>query len=176
MEELKTKSRMCCIFRHWLQLALLLLRVTSEIRKYDFRFLRRWVWRWLFVWDVAPCSVAVTEGSFRCLYCLHLQESDDGGSRSLRNFGQFLRDYPSQDPRRQWFSEIRNFVRANFLKFLPMWGSTTCGWGIWKAFQGGFFRFGDSWDMKLWKESKRTSQQNYTPIFLLGNRVKTNPL
>jgi hypothetical protein len=48
-------------------------------------------------WDVAPCSLVKTDGSFRGAYCLH-HCPDDGGSKHLWNIGQFLSDYMCNIP------------------------------------------------------------------------------
>jgi hypothetical protein len=51
-------------------------------------------------WDVAPCSLADADRCFKGDYCLQ-HRPDEGGSKRLRNVGQFLPDYTVQHPRRQ---------------------------------------------------------------------------
>jgi hypothetical protein len=51
-------------------------------------------------WDVAQCNPVETDRRFRGAYCLHHQ-GDNGGSKHLRNIGQFVPNYTVQLPRRQ---------------------------------------------------------------------------
>jgi hypothetical protein len=50
-------------------------------------------------WDVTLRSVVEIERRFRGAYCLHIH-GVEGGSKYLRNVGQFLQDYMAQHPRR----------------------------------------------------------------------------
>jgi hypothetical protein len=61
-------------------------------------------------WDVVPCSLVETAGRFRAAYCPHNQE-DDGGSKHIPKYGEFLRDSTAQRPRRQ--SVVFNWRHAH---------------------------------------------------------------
>jgi hypothetical protein len=73
-------------------------------------------------WDVAPCSLIEIDRCFWRAYCLH--------NRGPDGFGQFLRDYTAQHPRRQASSTLRTlwfWPKCVFHVFFPFCFKT-CAW------------------------------------------------
>jgi hypothetical protein len=58
-------------------------------------------------WDVSLCTLVDTDLCFIGVYFLNRQADrpDDGGSKFLRNVGQYLADNTARRPRRQQYSE-----------------------------------------------------------------------
>jgi hypothetical protein len=59
------------------------------------------------LWDVSLCTLVDTDLCFIGVYFLnrHADCPDDGGSKILRNVGQYLADNTARRPRRQQYSE-----------------------------------------------------------------------
>jgi hypothetical protein len=78
--------------------------------RWHFRFSRPRVWRWLSFWGVAPCS---------------LIETDDGGSKHLWNFGQFLqttrRKIPEDSHLHLWFMFVAQSKRLCLISIQNNW-------------------------------------------------------
>jgi hypothetical protein len=91
-----------------------------------------WTWKWLWVGfqiltaanmetsfcDIALCGLVEADRSFRGAYCLHHQDTNDGGSKHLWNVGLLLRDYIAQYPTglssstRNWFPSSTNLIQS----------------------------------------------------------------
>jgi hypothetical protein len=65
-------------------------------------------------WEISPSSHVKLERRFRCVYCLHHQGDDDGGSMHIWNVSPLQCDYTALYPRRLytslWGTQIWKFT------------------------------------------------------------------